>query len=268
MEFGKTIPLLPRRTFDFTGLSTSTSSIITLLRGLDACRYGTGVLIVRHHTNSLSGDRTLSLRLRSSAPDAEDPDIDFVEDSALAQVDLDANTGDDTLHTVALTPAFGPALHFDAVMTIGASAGDGGEIEVSAELLLRVGVPTPQREAADIAFALTGTTKRYLPFKGVDDGGSIGAPQTRLMAYPGRLEKVGVYASSAAGSTTIGFHRNGSTTAETSVTESISAGTLTEFEFSSDNHFDAGDRIHISYDPNASSGNVNCYYVVSYDRLW
>ena len=268
MDFGKTIPLLPRRTFDFTGLSTSTSKVITLIRGLDALMYGTGVLVVRHHTNSLSPDRTLSLRLRSSAPDPEDPDIDFVEDSALAQVDLDDGAGTDTLHTVALTPGFGPALHFDALTTIGASAGDGGEVEVSAELLLRVGVPTPQREAGDIAFSTTSTSKVYLPFKGASEASSIGFTQSRLMAYPGRLETVGVLAANAAGSTTIGFHKNGSTTAETSVTQTIAAATVAEFEFSSDNHFDSGDKIHISYDASASSGDVECYYVVSYDRLW
>ena len=268
MDFGKTIPLLPKRTFDFTGLSTSTNKVITLVRGLDACMYGTGVLIVRSYANTLSPDRTLSLRVRSSAPDPEDPDVDFVEDKVLAQVDVVKNTVNDSLHAVALTPGFGPSLHFDAVMTIGPTSNDGGEIEVSAELLLRVGVPTPQREALGIAFATSSTTKVYLPFKSTGEAGSIGGAQTRLMAYPGRLEKVGVYATSAAGSTTIGFHKNESTTAEAEVTETIGAGSLTEFEFSTDNHFDAGDRIHLSYDASANSGTVNCYYVVSYDRLW
>ena len=87
-----------------------------------------------------------------------------------------------------------------------------------------------------------------------------------IAPHDGELEKIMISTdgwSSAPGSTSIGFHKNESTTATATQSTSISVvNTTSTVTFSSNNTFSAGDRISISVD------SQKALYLVTITCVW
>jgi len=111
-------------------------------------------------------------------------------------------------------------------------------------------------EKAFVASSHTGnnTAKSYLPFRGLTEHTSITTEGLSWIApHDGEVKTVMVWPWSDCGSTVVGFHKNGNTTATETDTQSAGSQTATTFSFSSSS-FSKGDRIHISFDPTNASG--------------
>lgn len=262
---GRIVRVFPRCVFDTGGVLPGSEDFV-VADHLDVLDYGSGLLLLRVHENSLASNFTVTLRLYTTAPAADDPATDFVATKDLAELQVDTNTADGSLHVATVEPAYGAQLR--AILTVDNNGeASGGDIELSADLVMRVGTPIPMREMGDFAYTAS-TSKLFVPFKGITANATINKACSRTMPYPGRLEKVVVYGSGAGGSTVVGFHKNGSGTASATDTQTVAAVTSTEFTFASGASFDAGDRIHISIDPTSALTEVNGGYVLRYDRTW
>jgi hypothetical protein len=102
---GSLIPVFNKRDFTFT--ATTTVGLVAA-KAIPVDDYTEGTLLVRVHSGTLTGSNTIVLKVRSTAPTAEDPAVDFVvtaSDLAVATVSSTATTG--TLLRTPFTAGFG-----------------------------------------------------------------------------------------------------------------------------------------------------------------
>ena len=120
----------------------------------------------------------------------------------------------------------------------------------------------------------SGTGKEYIPWAGTSEQPSPSYISQGVAPYTGRLRKVLVRSSKSGGlgSTEVGIHigTDGNTTFNSTPEETVtvnmaSANTTGTFNFTSNNHFAAGDTIAVSIDPTNAHGNVNVTCVWEYD---
>ena len=117
----------------------------------------------------------------------------------------------------------------------------------------------------------SGTGKEYIPWSGTSEQASPNYISQGVAPYAGRLVKVLVRSSAGMGSTTVGIHINTdgnsviNSTAEETKLFSVVANTTAPFNFTTTNHFAAGDIIGVSIDPSTAHGNVNVTCVWEYD---
>ena len=120
----------------------------------------------------------------------------------------------------------------------------------------------------------SGTGKEYIPWAGTSEQPSPSYITMGVAPYNGRLAKVLVRSSKSGGigSTVVGMHigTDGTTTFNSTAEETVtvnmaSANTTGTFNFTSANHFAAGDTIAVSIDPTSAHGNVNVTCVWEYD---
>jgi len=120
----------------------------------------------------------------------------------------------------------------------------------------------------------SGTGKEYIPWAGTSEQPSPSYITMGVAPYNGRLVKVLVRSSKSGGlgSTVVGMHigTDGTTTFSPTAVETVtvnmsSVSTTGTFNFSSANHFAAGDTIAVSIDPSNAHGNVNVTCVWEYE---
>lgn len=92
--------IVPRTTFDFSGLGSSQSQAIVLKRYIDVSQYRELTLVVRVHALTI-GTGTINVYLLHEAPTAEDPVYDATAGTPFAWVGL-------TSSVVAPTVILGP----------------------------------------------------------------------------------------------------------------------------------------------------------------
>lgn len=109
-------------------------------------------------------------------------------------------------------------------------------------------------------FAYTGTTKVYASFVSSSYSATI-TNMVWLVPMDGSLVKVIIASAGAAGSTVVGVHKDGNTTAEEEHTVTLAAWAEQEIVFS-DNKFAARDAAHISVTPasNGTSYAISCVW--------
>ena len=114
-------------------------------------------------------------------------------------------------------------------------------------------------------FYYTGVNKVYIPISSTSEGTTI-SHRKFIAPHDGELEKIMISTdgwSAAPGSTSIGFHKNESTTATSTQSTTInSTNTTSTVTFTSSNDFDAGDRISISVD------SAKAPYLVTMTCVW
>ena len=93
-----------------------------------------------------------------------------------------------------------------------------------------------------------------------------------VVPFSGSLDQVVVRSEEACGSTIVGFHKSSTgteipnSTASSTVTVNMSADdTAFKFDFTTNNTFDAGDIIGISFDPTNDANDTNATIVLIYD---
>jgi hypothetical protein len=139
--------LVPKRTFDFSSLSAGQSEIVIPIEACDISCFGDVVVLVRVHTNAVSGTSGIVVAAHDAAPSEDDPAETFVAPSPAAQVTIDAATAAGTLLLAGLDAGFGDALQ---IRVTGTRQGtDTVSAELSIELVGRSGVAAPRRSLAD-----------------------------------------------------------------------------------------------------------------------
>ena len=252
------VEIFSRRRFDLAALAAGATESIVVARHVCAEDFGQAVAMLRVHANAMGSLRTATLRCISEAPTDEDPKQDFLLGTDAASLKVDSSTAAGTLLMVGLTPDFSYALRFlvDAFNGSGSGSG-GGTVDLSADLLLRHGVTRPGKHEETFVYAPADAAGYYVPFRTATESATIGVRQTLIVPIAGQVERVLIWSEDGGGTTTVGFHRNGSTTASETVTKNLPAATTTEFRFPPTARFDANDRIHIKVDPTTDTGNTN-----------
>jgi hypothetical protein len=112
----------------------------------------------------------------------------------------------------------------------------------------------------------TGAPIKYLPFNSLSE---MTSPTPYLSVIPavssGKVVKAAVWFQGAAGSTVMGVHINGSTTATVSDTQTASAGAVSTFTFGT-HSFNAGDELGFSIDPTNLPYGVSAQILIEYDE--
>ena len=100
---------------------------------------------------------------------------------------------------------------------------------------------------------------RYLPMRGLNIDTSIDRYYCgRIMLAAGYLRSITCRSVASGGTIVWGIHKNGNVTPIETSTGSLPAATTTTFPFALTNHFAAGDRVHVSFDPGAASPPGDC----------
>jgi len=80
---GILIPILPKRSFDFSSTTVGTAQHLVLVERIDISQYIDGILAVRVHSLTLNGADILELDLFGDGYSGQDPSMDFVTTSNL-----------------------------------------------------------------------------------------------------------------------------------------------------------------------------------------
>ena len=127
---GTVIPLITKRDFNFDN-GTAT---VTVVKAVPVSQYTEGVLLVRVHSSGIASSSTLEVRARTTAPTAEEPSVDFVNDTSMASVSLDSDAAAGDLERAALTDDFGAFLQ---IQVEGTQDGGNCNAVISADLVLK-----------------------------------------------------------------------------------------------------------------------------------
>ena len=129
---------------------------------------------------------------------------------------------------------------------------------------------------AGFNYSSTAGTKVYVPINGyiIESAGSSGRNeyQTFVAPYRGYLNQVVVRSEEACGSTIVGFHKSATGTEIPNATAAVGVtvdmavdDTAYKFAFSSDNTFDPGDILAISFDPTNDANDTVCTIELIFD---
>ena len=108
-------------------------------------------------------------------------------------------------------------------------------------------------------------TLRYLPFNSLSEQSGFNYLSITPAAANGKLVSLTMWPQSSGGSTVVGLHINSNSTAATTDTQTISAGTPLTFTFSSNNTFSQNDELSFSINPTNSINGIACQIVLEYD---
>lgn len=112
----------------------------------------------------------------------------------------------------------------------------------------------------------TGAPLKYLPFNSLSE---MTSPIPYLSVIPavssGKIVKAAVWFQGNAGSTVMGVHINGNSTATVSDTQTATAGNVTTFSFGT-HSFNAGDELGFSIDPTNLPYGVSAQILIEYDE--
>ncbi|MBX7077869.1 MAG: hypothetical protein K1X88_01700 [Nannocystaceae bacterium] len=139
--------LLRKRAFDFSSLTAGQSATEVPIACCDISCFGDVVMVVRLHSNAITGTSAIVVAAYDAAPSEDDPAQTFVSPSAAAQVSIDASSAAGALLVAGLDAGFGDALQIHVTGTRQGS--DTVRAEISIELVGRPGVAAPRRSLAD-----------------------------------------------------------------------------------------------------------------------
>ena len=148
--------------------------------------------------------------------------------------------------------------------TTGGVAGFGGDVVISGSLRAKLIEVTHHQyaESAD-------SNKNFIPWYGQSEFDSVGTSNSAIMPLDGRLKRVVVRSTAAAGNTIVGIHLGptgvsapSDDASETSTANMVSADTAYSFNFTGSAHYMAGELISVSVDPTNNPGNtyVTCIF--------
>ena len=144
----------------------------------------------------------------------------------------------------------------------------GGISDVSASIAAASGggaAATTYRTVIESSCFFGQSTLRYLPFNSLSEQTSFNYLSITPAAANGKLVSLTMWPQSAGGSTVVGLHINSNSTAATTDTQTISAGTPLTFTFSSNNTFSQNDELSFSVNPTNSINGMACQIVLEYD---
>ncbi len=146
----------------------------------------------------------------------------------------------------------------------------GGISDVSASIATAIaggggGGATTYRTVIESSCYFGQTTQRYLPFNSLSEQTSFNYLSITPAAANGKLISVTMWPQSSGGSTVVGLHINSNSTAATTDTQTISAGTPLTFTFSSNNTFSQNDELSFSVDPTNNINGLAAQIVLEYD---
>jgi len=129
---------------------------------------------------------------------------------------------------------------------------------------------------AGFNYSSTAGTLVYVPINGyiIESAGSSGRNeyQTFVAPYRGYLNQVVVRSEEACGDTIVGFHKSATGTEIPNATAAVGVrvnmavdDTAYKFAFSSNNTFDAGDILAISFDPTNDANDTVCTIELIFD---
>ena len=112
-----------------------------------------------------------------------------------------------------------------------------------------------------------GTDKVFLGVNGKAKNTSIDHTTSWIAPYNGVLKKILIYSNASGGNTAVGLHINSNTTAQKTITQSLSATTTLEYIFSDLNSFDKGNLISISVQCASDPTHLRAVCVWQYNTL-
>lgn len=116
------------------------------------------------------------------------------------------------------------------------------------------------------AYSESGAARDYIPWAGTSEGSGITMLSTTGLApFDGQLKTVQISASGIGGTTTIGFHKNGNTTAEETDNVSMTVANTTYTATFTASTFSKDDRLHVSVDPGTTISLVSVTCTWEYD---
>ena len=127
---GTIIPVLTRRSVNFD----AGFSLVPMVTFVPTLRWRHGMLVARLHTTGITGSSTLTILVQTTAPSVEDPAVDFVTKTAVAQAEFTASDTAPALLTDEFSVDFGSAV---AIYVEGdPNSGDANGV-ISADLVLK-----------------------------------------------------------------------------------------------------------------------------------
>lgn len=251
---GVLVPLMPKTDYDF-GWTLGLTYDQIVVDKLYTVGFSHAVLLLRLHSRDAASSTSAEVLLLDIDPSDEDGQ-NFVVDTTFLSVSVTEGTTVPKLikSPVGLSP--GPCLRA-IVRGKGPSVAGKAMYTISADLLLR--------RAPDLVVVKTHhsytpgvSTLRYIPLNSTTSSATITDIQCGWLApADGELVEVLVQTTAAAGNpSTVGLHTNGNTTPVESIPVNMASANQTYvFKFTKA-RFNRGDRLHVSFDPNAVPTNV------------
>jgi hypothetical protein len=251
---GTTIPVVSKADFDFGFLAAGQTYQRVLVNRIRTFGFNQCALFVRVHAKQASSGSSVRVRVDQTAPTDED-DGNFVVTSPSEFLGVSVTSGATTPALIRSAVAFEPG----ECLRISIE-GTGGSTSVatftlSADLLLRA-APRPCVEVSQHNYNTSATTQQFIPMNSQVEAGSIGIDRQWVAPGDGELVEAQIMNATPGGFTTIGFHRNGSVTAEETQSVTISATLVASVVTFKQARFVKGDRIHISVTSATGPGNV------------
>ena len=141
----------------------------------------------------------------------------------------------------------------------------GGDVVISGSLY------TKQKHIASCKFSAAGTDRAYVRWNTTGQNATPGVNNKFVAPYGGKLIKVMVRSTVAAGSTTVSFHKNtdgnatiNTTATSTAVVNMASADTTYEFEFGDSAAFSEGNILGLGVDPTDNPSDVDITVVMEF----
>jgi hypothetical protein len=116
---GHVAPLFHKQEFDFSG----GNGTVVVVRQIDVSRWTQGEVLVRVHSNSITGSTTgtIAVVAKSVSLTNQDPATDFIDGTAVATATVSDSSTAGTLKRASLTTPFGSGLQIQVVATKGTS---------------------------------------------------------------------------------------------------------------------------------------------------
>ena len=255
---GLVIPLISRRTYDFSNVAATGVLELPLIRAQPVVGYADAILQLRVYSATVPGLSSVELRAQAISPSCDDPGTDFLG-MELGSITLDSSTTAPSLHSISLGSDFGSHIQFVLLATR-----DSGTftVELGADLVVReAGVePALYRRWTNHAYTPGVATIRFVPFASNVSGGPLadGTPSLRMVAErDGWLERAIVYVTTAPTSTDVGLYLNNSATSSMTVSQAMSDHSAVVFDFGPAARFSRGDLLSIGLVHGAVPGSVN-----------
>jgi hypothetical protein len=115
------VPILSRKTYDFSSMSGSVTTDVVLVRALDVVDMRVGELLVRVHAINIMSPGRLNVMAFMTSPSVDSPSTDFVSSSAAADATIHGSSAG-ALVRVAITAPFGGHLRLIIRAVVASSA--------------------------------------------------------------------------------------------------------------------------------------------------
>lgn len=111
-----------RRTFTFSNTAVSSTIEIPVVRAMDVTDAKAIELLVRVHAVTIGSTATIAVKAYAISITSEEPDVDFLNSTAVGTVTLNSSTVTESLSLATLSTPFGHMLRISVAGTQAASA--------------------------------------------------------------------------------------------------------------------------------------------------